>query len=276
MNESKLRTSNGNEKEKANMLASEHRMRPLKIMPHQTTNSYMTATERVDVPVESSKKGATENDKTDLSANDDGVAIDIKCVEWKEFETYLSVTVSKGEERGEIFFFLCLACSSVFHKCTHFEARMKSLQEYCTPVDDCFILWIDIPNHWTKSLRFIISRGGWFTNCTSEERMMGFKSQPSQLLYYYIRFYEEHDTVTPLLSLRTDLDGRVGELVWLQKGTYCSGTTMLQLFQLLDQAIGVALLYLHDDAKLTVLHILSHLSFVLFHINTSNNNNNNK
>ena len=120
---------------------------------------------------------------------------------------------------------------------------MKLLRDYCTNVDDCYFLWIEIPHLKNHNLKLVISKGYWYTNCTSEQKMMGYKSKTNELKYFYVRLYEEQDIRTPLLSIRTDIDGRVGELVWLQKGQYCSGTDVLAVFHVLDTAIGCVLLY---------------------------------
>ena len=45
--------------------------------------------------------------------------------------------------------------------------------------------------------------------------------------------------------------GRVAELVWLQKGSLCSGTDTLAIFHVLDRALGMYLVYLHDDSKIS-------------------------
>jgi len=111
-------------------------------------------------------------------------------------------------------------------------------------------LWLQIPQK-DKWIMLLINDGGWFTNCTSEQQMMGHVTSSDQRDYWFFRVIEGHSSNNNIcLLLRADKGGTCGELVWLQKGFNVSGTDALAIENAISSALDLRWVYLHDDSKI--------------------------
>jgi len=170
----------------------------------------------------------------------------INAVKWTEFRQWLKqnlVPLSHHDMNTE----------AQTQKFAHKMQRLLALctQHSCGGVTS-YCVWLQVPQK-EKWILLEIKAGDWYTNCTSEETMMGYATQKGTHHYWFFRVCESllHKDNTILL-LRADKGGVCGELVWLQKGVYVSGTDALAIENAISEALNLQWTYLHDDSKIVM------------------------
>ncbi|MES1919917.1 hypothetical protein MHBO_001661 [Bonamia ostreae] len=68
--------------------------------------------------------------------------------------------------------------------------------------------------------------------------------------YYDFFYLIENSSKKMLLEFRISLDGYWGELIWIGKGIYFSGSLVLEIFKSIKSSLGIFLFYLFDDSKI--------------------------
>lgn len=67
--------------------------------------------------------------------------------------------------------------------------------------------------------------------------------------FIYVLFFET-GTNTDLLHFRSDECGYWGEIVWVSRGRFIGGNTVLRVFGVFEASLGVFLVYVFDDARI--------------------------
>eukprot|EP01084_Bolivina_argentea_P047235 87024_1 len=139
-----------------------------------------------------------------------------------------------------------------------FTIKMQILLNFCTynvinnhnNTQCYYCLWLKIPQK-QKWIQLIINDSHWYTNCTSEQQMMGYTTKISDRNYYFFRIIEGHTTPNNIILLfRCDKSGNCGEVIWLQKGKNVSGTDALAIENTLSAVLDLRWVYLNDYSKI--------------------------
>eukprot|EP01084_Bolivina_argentea_P260717 440366_1 len=173
----------------------------------------------------------------------------IKALTWREFRDWLKYNLESFDHQH----------MDRKRQRQLFTAKMNRFLSFCSKIEICndghaqlyYALWLQIPQKKEKWIQLLISDGGWFTNCTSEQQMMGYVTKTGDKDYWFFRVLEGQNSQSNIvLLLRCDKGGNCGELVWLQKGQNVSGTDALAIENALSSALDLRWVYLHDDSKI--------------------------
>lgn len=102
-------------------------------------------------------------------------------------------------------------------------------------------------------LNLLFEQDGYFSNAIAQESFEQGIPPGAKPSYHYLKIYEGDDVIHPLFLIRADLQGLMGEVVYLKKGTYLSGTDIknILLTPLLNY-LGIQQVIKHDDSTRTI------------------------
>jgi hypothetical protein len=139
----------------------------------------------------------------------------------------------------------------------HFDERLQHFASLFTPIPhsrkqivDYYQLWVNVglADGSDADLELQLTQGNYESNAIAKSAI----EERSNSSFYFLKIFDESTDETPLLSLRFNPSGTVGEIVYIQKGTQFSGSQIKEISMQILQFLKIDRVYLNDDAKFTV------------------------
>lgn len=140
-----------------------------------------------------------------------------------------------------------------------FSARFAKLKSHFTQVDGHHEMWLTMPDKEVggsdasdKDIYLTLDKVTEYESNALSEAYVKSKLNPSNDGFYVIRGYEgsiQHGKEDERFKFRVDMDGKVGEIVWIQRGGHFSGSDLMCLFELLQRTLKIEQVFLKDDAE---------------------------
>jgi hypothetical protein len=144
-----------------------------------------------------------------------------------------------------------------------YQERLRKLQQYCSPskstdeeAEDFRILWLEIPFEKSDSrwLTFLSYTSRAYESRSLNRDDLSLLRQPADPLFYnYIKLFEgEEVSQAPLLQIRSDAEGKLGEILFIKGSESIKGSEVKKLAMALINFLHIEIVILHDTAKLEV------------------------
>jgi hypothetical protein len=140
----------------------------------------------------------------------------------------------------------------------HFPSRMQALLGFFTLVFDpksqkknLYRLWLEVPENYLLKgqegfyLNCMIFQDSYFSNAVAEGEMGERKVGSS---YTFFKVFEDEALECPVLQIRWDEGGKLGEIIHIKKGKNFKGKQIKKFCMTLLNFLKIEKVYLNDDA----------------------------
>lgn len=142
----------------------------------------------------------------------------------------------------------------------HFQDRLKHFLNQFSPIPkpcglgiDYHQVWINFPEGNLSAFQeeFNLDIKVFYSPFESNTLTQNSSGENETQSFLHIKVFDEDEYETPLIQLRVNPQGNTAEIVYVQKGSFLSGTQMKELALSMLNALKPDLVYLNDDAKFT-------------------------